>query len=233
MDSGENPTPEDAYDEMADTYERETEKNLYNAEIKFLGTTDLVPDVTGDRVLDAGCGAGRYTEWLLERGADVVSVDVSEEMLDRARHRVGDRAELRRADLGRSLDFGDDEFDGVVSSLALDYVAEWRPTFSEFARVLKPDGFVVFSVKHPLDAHDSDGGKNYFAVERRIADWEVDVPYYRRPLSAILNPLLETGFRIDCVAEPEPTDAFAERWPERYETESRNPVFLCVRAVTQ
>jgi len=94
MDSGENPTPEDAYDEMADTYERETEKNLYNAEIKFPGTTDLVPDVTGDRVLDAGCGAGRYTEWLLERGADVVSVDVSEEMLDRARHRVGDRARL-------------------------------------------------------------------------------------------------------------------------------------------
>jgi ubiquinone/menaquinone biosynthesis C-methylase UbiE len=231
MDSGDGPTPEDAYDELADTYERETEENLYNAEIEFPGTTDLVPDVTGDRVLDAGCGAGRYTEWLLDRGADVVGVDVSEEMLDRACDRVGDRAELHRADLGRSLDFADDEFDGVVSSLALDYVEEWRPTLSEFARVLKSDGFLVYSVKHPLDAHDPDEGTNYFAVERRIAEWEVNVPYYRRPLSAVLNPLLEAGFRIDRVAEPEPTDAFAEQWPERYETESKSPVFLCVRAV--
>lgn len=232
MTAGQDPIAEDAYDELADTYEQEAEANPYNANLEFPGTTDLVPDVTGKRILDAGCGAGRYTEWLLEREAEVVGVDVSEEMLERASERVGDQVELHEANLGDHLDFAaDEEFDGVVSSLVLDYLEDWRPTFSEFARLLEPGGFLVFSVRHPLDEHVPDGDGNYFAVEQREADWEVGVPYYRRPLSEVLNPLLEAGFRIDEIAEPQPTDTFEERWPERYEKESRNPVFLCVRAV--
>jgi hypothetical protein len=43
--------------------------------------------------------------------------------------------------------------------------------------------------------------------------------------------VVEAGFRIDEVCEPQPTAEFAEKRPERYEKESRNPVFLCVRAV--
>ena len=56
------------------------------------------------------------------------------------------------------------------------------------------------------------------------------MPYHRRPLSAVLNPVLEAGLRIDRVAEPRPT-AFEAPWPERYETEPQQPVFLAVRAV--
>jgi hypothetical protein len=43
--------------------------------------------------------------------------------------------------------------------------------------------------------------------------------------------LLAAGFRLDALTEPRPTEAFADEWPERYETESKRPVFLCVRAV--
>ena len=46
----------------------------------------------------------------------------------------------------------------------------------------------------------------------------------------MLNPLVEAGFEIDQIVEPRPTPAFAEAMPERYEKESRYPVFLCVRA---
>lgn len=232
MTPEEGPIAEDAYDELADSYERETEANLYNAELEFPGTTELVPDVDGKRILDAGCGTGRYTEWLLDRGADVVGIDVSDEMLERAADRVGDRAELHRANLGTSLDFAaDTEFDGIVSSLVLDYVEDWRQLFSEFARLLEPGGFFVFSIRHPLDEHEPSEDANYFDVELKEADWDVELSYYRRPLSELINPLLETGFRIDEIAEPRPTDAFEAEWPERYEKESKNPVFLCVRAV--
>ncbi|MFC4552646.1 MULTISPECIES: class I SAM-dependent methyltransferase [Halorussus] len=228
--SGEEPTAAAAYDELAAEYVREIESNLYNAELEFPATTALVPDAAGTRVLDAGCGAGRYAEWLLDEGTEVVGVDASEAMLERAAERVGERAELREANLAEPLDFAaDGEFDGVVSSLALDYVADWRPTFAEFARVLAPGGFLVFSVRHPLDELDDEA--NYFEVERRVADWAVEVPYYRRSLSEILGPLLDAGFRMDEVVEPTPTETFRERWPERYETESKRPVFLCVRAV--
>ncbi len=159
-------------------------------------------------------------------------MDASEEMLAHAAERVGDRVDLHRADLGQPLAFADDgEFDGVVSALVLGYVEDWRATFAEFARVLGPDGFVVFSVKHPFDGFPLDDDENYFVVERRTKEWDVDVPYYRRPLAEMVGPLLETGFRIDALSEPQPTAAFEEAWPERYETESKRPVFLCVRAV--
>jgi SAM-dependent methyltransferase len=256
-DVGTDPIAETAYDELADTYADDIETSPYNADLAFPGTTAIVPEVDGQRVLDAGCGTGVYTEWLLEEGADVVGIDVSAEMLAHARERVGDRATFERADLGRPLGFADDAFDGIVSVLALSYVREWDPVFAEFARVLEPGGFLVATVTHPFDevpleggptteatapatteaAVDAGGGASvddapddYFAVERLVKDWAVEVPYYRRPLSAMVNPLLEAGFRLETVAEPEPTERFRERWPERYETESKQPVFLSVRA---
>lgn len=222
-----------AYDELADSYAEDVKTNAYNAEIEFPGTSSLVPDVDGERVLDAGCGTGHYTEWLVEQGADVLGIDVSEEMLGHAREAVGDRAEFRRADLGEPLDFlAANSFDGVVSALALGYVGDWDGAFSEFHRVLRPGGFLVFSTGHPLDQFppENDEAENYFEVEKLTKEWEVEVPYYRRPFSEILGPVLDNGFRLDEIVEPQPTERFRELRPERYEKESRYPVFLCVRA---
>jgi len=228
-----DPIAEAAYDAVAATYDAEVEDDPYNADLEMPGTTSLVPDVEGLRVLDAGCGSGIYTEWLLEAGAaEVVGVDVSAAMLERARERVGAGATFHRADLGKPLDCLDDAaFDGVVSALALDYVADWDATFGEFARVLRPGGFVVFSVGHPLEQFVDTAAENYFERERLVKDWDVEVPYYRRPLADMLEPLLANGLRLDGVVEPEPTEGFRETLPERYGKESRQPVFLCLRAV--
>jgi len=232
MPSEDRPIAEAAYDELAGTYVEAVEPGPYHADLAFPATTDLLPDIEGLRVLDAGCGTGAYTEWLVDRGAEVIGVDVSEPMLDRARDRVADRAEFHRADLAEPLEFArEDAFDGVVSALALDYVEDWRAPFGAFARLLAPGGFLVFTVPHPFDEYPLEEDENYFEVERRVKEWSVDVPYFRRPLGEMLGPLLETGFRLDAITEPGPTDRFRERWPERYETESKRPVFLCVRAV--
>jgi len=229
-----DPIAEAAYDAVAASYDEDIEDNPYNADLEMPGTTSLIPPVEGSRVLDAGCGTGIYTEWLLEQGADVVGVDVSEAMLDRARERVGARAAFHRADLAAPLDFLDDDaFDGVVSALALDYVADWSRPFSEIARVLRPGGFLVFSVGHPVEQYVDAPAENYFERERLVKEWDVEVPYYRRPLADMLEPLLAAGFRIDGIVEPQPTERFREKRPDKYEKESRQPVFLCLRAVVE
>ncbi|WP_181685362.1 class I SAM-dependent methyltransferase [Halorhabdus salina] len=231
MEPGEESPVRDAYDELAASYDAEIESNAYNEHIEFPAMTSLIPEVEGKRILDAGCGTGRYTEWLIEQGADVVGVDVSEAMLEEARTKLGSRATFHREDLGDALTFAeDDAFDGVVSSLALGYVESWETALSEFARVLEPGGFLVFSVMHPLDTVQADESSTYFEVEQQTHEWAVDVPYYRRPFSAILNPLLEAGFRVAKIREPQPTAAFEAKQPDRYETESNEPVFLCVTA---
>lgn len=210
--------------------------NAYNAELEFPVTSSLIPNVEGKRVLDAGCGTGFYTNWLVEHGADVLGIDISEEMLSHAVEAVGDRAEFKRADLNEPLDFATaSSFDGVVSALTLGYVRAWDKVFAEFDRVLRPGGFLVFSTGHPLDQFvPEDGeGENYFEVEQATKEWDVDVSYYRRPFSEVFNPVLNNGFRVDKIVESQPTKAFAEQRPERYEKESKNPVFLCVRATKQ
>jgi SAM-dependent methyltransferase len=235
MSPDESPTVADAYDRLAPTYETQ-EEDPYCADFEYPAMTELLPDVAGKRVLDAGCGHGRYAEWLAERGADVLAVDENAEMLDHARRRLGERAAIRRGDITEPIEYADDdEFDGVVSGLALHYVEDWRPAFEEFARVLRPGGFLVFSAQNPVDEYVAFDAENYFEVERLQMTWpagdeEVDVPFYRRPLSEAINPLLETGFQLDELVEPKPRETFEEKKPESYEKRLRYPTFLCVRA---
>lgn len=206
MSDENDPIAKAAYNELADTYAEEIRSNPYNAYLEFPGTTSLIPSVEGQRVLDAGCGTGVYTEWLLEQGAAVVGVDASPAMLEYAQDRLGDEADFYEAELGAALDFADGRaFDGIVSALALGYVKDWHQTFAEFERILKPGGFVVFSTAHPFDQFhddDDDGTGTYFDVELCRKEWEIEVPYYRRPLSEIINPLLKTGFELDSILEP-------------------------------
>ena len=235
MPSRKDPIAEDAYDRLGQDYEA-LETDPYCADFEFPATKALVPDIAGSRVLDAGCGRGRYAAWLVDRGADVVAVDTSEEMVEQARRRVGDRADVRRADITGPLGFADDDaFDGVVCGLSLHYVEDWRAAFTTFARILRPGGFLVFSAKHPVDGYIAFGAENYFEVERAQMTWsadgeEVDVPFYRRPFSEVINPLVETGFRLEELVEPKPAESFEKRKPDSYEKRLKYPTFLCVRA---
>lgn len=221
----------DAFDELADGYENIAEKQPHNAHREFPAMTALVPGVEGGRVLDAGCGAGRYAEWLREEGADVVGCDASEGMLKQARERLGDDTSVYHADLTEPLTFADDaEFDGIVCSGVLDYINDWHTTFEEFARVLRPGGFLVASVEHPFSETNQEAASNYFDIELREAAFEMGPPLYRRPLEKMVEPLLDTGLRLDELREPQPTAAFQEVAPKAYEEVVDEPVFLCMRA---
>ncbi len=227
-----------AYDALAPDYADELEASPYHAHLAVPATRALVPPVDGDRILDAGCGRGQYAAWLRERGAAVVGLDASPGMLAAARERLaddgadgsgGDLLGLLQGDLAAPLPLAADAVDGVLSVLVLGYVEDWKPVFTEVARVLRPGGFVVVLVAHPADEFPLDEDESYFEVRRKVKDWDVEIPYYARPFRATVNPALEAGLRLDRVAEPEPTEGFREVWPERYETESQYPVFVGFR----
>lgn len=101
-------------------------------------------DVRGCRcILDAGCGNGRYSRFLLRRAAPearVVGFDLSQRMLRRARRRVRSaRASFLAADLTR-LPFADGTFDAAVCGWVLEHLPDPRPGLRELARVLKIGG---------------------------------------------------------------------------------------------
>ena len=101
------------YDSFAEAYAAETESNLLNGYYTRPAVLDLAGDVAGRRILDVGCGAGPLLEALRERGAVVTGVDSSTKMLELARQRLGDGADLHPADLSSPLPFPD-ESDCVI-----------------------------------------------------------------------------------------------------------------------
>jgi SAM-dependent methyltransferase len=113
------------YDSFAEAYSAETEANLINGYYARPAILDLAGDVAGRRILDAGCGSGPLLAALRDRGAVVTGIDSSTKMLELARQRLGDDADLRVADLGSPLPFSDGTFDDVTASLVLHYLEDW------------------------------------------------------------------------------------------------------------
>jgi SAM-dependent methyltransferase len=107
---------------------------------------DALGPVEDKNILEVACGTGRFTVMLLERGADVVGLDISEPMLRQARQKaraagVEDRLELMRGDAAR-LPFPDDHFDAVMA-MRFFHLADTPAAFlSEMRRVT--DGQVFF-----------------------------------------------------------------------------------------
>ncbi|HEV3238615.1 MAG TPA: class I SAM-dependent methyltransferase, partial [Gemmataceae bacterium] len=101
-------------------------------------------DVRGCKhILDAGCGNGRYTRFLL-RAADpdafVTAFDYSLQMLHRARNRLRtERATHVAADLTR-LPYADSSFDAIVCGWVLEHLPDPKPGLQELARVLRRNG---------------------------------------------------------------------------------------------
>lgn len=101
-------------------------------------------DVRGcKRILDAGCGDGRYSCFMLRRidpDATITGFDLSSSMLRRARKRLKSvRASHAIADLTR-LPFADGQFDAVVCAWVLEHLPDPRPGLLELARVLQKGG---------------------------------------------------------------------------------------------
>jgi len=224
----------EAYEHMAESNPDWSDEPLRRL-LEWPATRSLLPDLDGCRLLEAGCGAGDYTEYFVEQGADVVAVDATAAAVERARDRFEDTESVtvHRADLTDPLTVLEDEsVDLVVSQLVLEHVRDWRPVFDEFARVLQPDGRFVFSTGHPLSGWVTpDDAEDYFETEQLTQDWgEMQPRNYRRPMSAHLNPLADAGFAIERFLEPTPDPAYESVDSEKYERLRTVPRWECVRA---
>jgi ubiquinone/menaquinone biosynthesis C-methylase UbiE len=216
----------DGYDSIAEAYSAENATSLMNAYYERPAMLDLVGDVAGLRVLDAGCGSGPLSAALRDRGAVVTGVDASAGMVELARRRLGVGGDVRVADLADPLPFSDGAFDVVTASLVLHYLRDWGPVLGELRRVLVPGGRLVVSVEHPfvitLMQREAGEKSDYFQTRERIEEWTsggetARLRFWDRPLHAMTDAFTAAGFRIDVISEPPPAPEAHELFSEELE----------------
>ncbi|WP_339108579.1 class I SAM-dependent methyltransferase [Thioclava sp. GXIMD4216] len=204
----------------------------------------LLPDVTGKKVADLGCGFGWASRWFRENGAaSVLGLDLSRNMIDRARADTDDAAiDYRIGDLD-TLDLPQAAFDLIYSALTFHYVQDFGRLMRAIHRALSSGGDLVFTIEHPIFMaatyphwiKDKDGRKtwpvNGYSMEgERRTDWFAEgVLKHHRTLATTINTLLAAGFALRRIEEFAPAPDQIAAMPQLAE-EMERPMMLMVSA---
>lgn len=200
------------------------EGNLFHRTLGVPALERLLAPRAGERMLDLACGTGLVTRWLHERGVEVVGVDLSEGMLERARARGGPQ-DYRRLDLtaAGALE-GLGTFQAAVCSMGFMDISELGPLLASVPALLEPGGRLVATLCHPCFnfhgsrlflEHDDREGTLVETCGVRVSDYLVPravrgagAPgepnphtYYHRPLAQLLELCFEAGLVLDGMEE--------------------------------
>ena len=228
--------PQDAYTELADSYAEKIDIKPHNAFYDRPAIKSLTPTLEKQNILDAACGSGVYTEWLLKNGAQVTGIDANEKMINHAIARNGNMAKFFQANLEEPLSFFDSEiFDGIISPLTITYCRDLNQLFSEFSRILKSKGWFVFSTEHPFFSYKYFNIENYYNTKEISCTWTgfdkpVVMKSFYHSLGTITNALTDNGFVIEKIDESLPTEDFEKSDPIGYKKLLYFPLFIFFRA---
>lgn len=204
----------------------------------------MLPDLSGKKVIDLGCGYGWFCRSARAAGAaKVIGVDLSEKMLARARELTQDpEISYQLGDLGH-LTLSSHTYDLVYSSLALHYLPDLAPLFAAIYQALQPGGWLVSTTEHPIyscpvrqgwltdgDNQRSWAVNNYQNEGPRVRNWLADgVIKYHRTLGTTLNTLIAAGFTLRHVDEWGPSAEQIAKNPALTE-EVERPMMVLISA---
>jgi ubiquinone/menaquinone biosynthesis C-methylase UbiE len=137
-----------AYNEWAKQYDSNSNKTR-DLEAKALRNT--LSAIPFDSCLEIGCGTGKNTVWFMEKASTVTAVDLSEEMLAKAREKIADdNVTFIQADITKPWHFTDKKYDLISFSLVLEHIEDVGFIFSEAAKILDSGGYIYVGELHPF-----------------------------------------------------------------------------------
>ncbi len=165
--------------------------DIYNNNVVYLNTFEentvlkLMGNLTNKKALDIGCGTGRLIQDLINSGADVTAIDVSEEMVKIAKNKFR-TVNISVADV-ENLPFEDNSFDFVVASFLIVHLKTLTKAFDEIYRVLKDGGeFLVTNINQ----------RKAPKIELESGERIVIKSYYHRP-EDVIKALEYSFFKIE------------------------------------
>jgi len=196
-------------------------------------------NVSGLRVLECGCGQGRFCRMLVERGAMcVLGLDLCPPMVESASEMQSGSDEYRVADLQDLSFLAGTEFDLAVSYLSQCDLPRFDANNREVFRVLQPGGRFIVANLHPMRSavggwhRTADGKKLHVILDRYFEETErhwtmmgVEFTNFHRSLSTYVRSFLDAGFRITGTVEPTVTPEQLKVYPQ-LDDELRVPNFI-------
>jgi len=117
-----------------------------------------------NKVLEIGCGTGKNTEWLIDKAVQITAVDLSDQMLARAKDKfTSNKVQFKQADITRKWNFKDGLYDLVTFSLILEHIENLDYVFNEVGKSLNDGGYVYIGELHPFKQYT--GTKARFDTE--------------------------------------------------------------------
>lgn len=214
--------------------QRTAPNNLTNWQI----IKDIIGNIDGKNILDAGCGDGFFSNELKSMGANVKACDGSLEFINIAKSNYSD-IDFKVCDLTEKLPYENSEFDIVVSSLTLMDIDYLDKFFEESNRVLKNNGKLIFTIVHPCFFQaewekDEQGNRlykkveNYWKLDKEVLHYWGETTHYHRPISWYSKKLKDAEFAIEEIKEnPDNVENLEYIKPHQ----RRLPLFICFKAV--
>ena len=194
--------------------------DTYQAKVILPNLLRLVPPK--GRIIDIACGQGFFSHAYAEAGADALGIDISPELIERAR-KGASRAHFSVASASR-IGAEDDSFDAGFIVLAIQNIEDMQGTFKEAARVLKKDGVLAVVLNHPSFripkasawGYDEKAQVQYRRIERYGIPFSVKIDMtpgakagkekvhtvsFHRPLQEYVKALAKAGFVITGLEE--------------------------------
>ncbi|MBD2250964.1 class I SAM-dependent DNA methyltransferase [Nostoc parmelioides] len=203
---------------------------------------DLMRPITGQRILDLGCGDAAIGRELLQNGAaSYLGVEGSHKMAAVAKQTLMDTTGEVILQAIENWAYPHAAFDLVIARLSLHYIADLSPICTNIFYALAPKGRFVFSVEHPMITSCDQGWTsgtprqnwvvdNYFTTGLRVTNWlGGTVQKYHRTVEDYFHLLQKAGFIIEDLREASPQrENFHD--VKTYERRSRIPLFLILAA---
>ncbi|MBN1880036.1 methyltransferase domain-containing protein [bacterium] len=219
----------------------------------------MLPDVRGLSGIDIGCGEGHNTRLIARRGARLAGIDISDVFIryaieEEQREPLGINFHIASA---VAIPFPDSHFDFAVAVMSLMDMPDTEIVLAEVLRIIKPGGFLQFSITHPCSdvphrknlrddkrrSYAFELGGYFENLEGDMTEWifsttpeelkrklpKFKIPRFMRRISQWLNLLIETGFTIERVEEPIPSTEAVRACPAVQDAKVI-PFFLHIRA---
>jgi len=141
---------------------------------------DCLENISFETCLEIGCGTGKNTEWLAQKAEQLTAVDLSEEMLSRAKEKIAsDHVQFRQADITTDWTFCTGHYDLISFSLVLEHIQDLDHIFWQVAAFLVPGGYVYLGELHPFKQYvgskarfdTEEGGQEVECYRHNVSDF--------------------------------------------------------------